>query len=149
MFYSKNSVFSRIPNLYLTKRILFLCLLVVVQAAAFAQFKAIATGPTFAAPIEGEGRLLQMKNGYTAFILATPKDGINVRIYDAQHKHKSVQNLKPGYGSLKDANVLSIFECGGQIVLFINGIENKIPVLHRLVIDAEKTLSYCRMNWNN
>ena len=96
-----------------------------------AQFKQVAESPGFEEPTTGHLRILQMKNGNTAFIHITPKDGIDLRIYDAGHQEKIVSNVELGikrvklsnemsmFPSANEENIEGVFEINNDIVVFI------------------------------
>jgi hypothetical protein len=116
-----------------------LSLLCIVYLPIHAQFKIIAEGPKFEEPEEGFAKILQLKNGNTFYIHITPKDGINVRVYDANHKEKAVKTISPAYESLdKKDEVRAIFEMNNDVVLFVNRDDDgdKLPRLHRLIFDG-------------
>ena len=110
---------------------LFLCLL------TRAQFKSIDQGPVFEEPEKGFSKILQLKNGSTMFFHITLKDGINLKIYDPAHKQKVEKHIEPTYGKLKDASIDGIFEINGDGVLLVSEIDEKRPVLYRLIIDGK------------
>lgn len=119
-------------------KFIFTSLFVLVQMAAFAQVQEIAKSPSFQEPEDGFARIIQMKNGYTALAVIDLKKGIDIKIYDEKHKQKISKNLRPKLGKVKGGKVEAMFETKGNIVLLINEIESKTPVLHRLVIDGLK-----------
>ena len=120
------------------KRILSLCLLVMLHAFAYAQFKTIAESPAFPEPEDGFARILQLKNGNTMLLLFSFGKGIDLKIFDAKHKQRVAKHLSPKYGKLRGPAIEAIFESGGDAVLLISEVEGRQPVLHRLVIDGIK-----------
>lgn len=119
-------------------RILLLCLLALLQAPAFSQFRTIAESPVFKEPEEGFARILQLKSGNTLFMVISMKNGIELKLYDAKRRMKTAKHLNPRYGKLKMGHIDAIFEAGGDAVLLVSEIDGRQPVLHRLVIDGEK-----------
>ena len=103
-----------------------------------AQFKMVSEGPIFKEPESGYGKILQLKNGGTMFFHITYKDGIDVRVYDEKHAEKAVQTIEPAYGKLKYGGIEAIFEINGDGILLISELDEKRPVLYRLVIDGKK-----------
>lgn len=101
-----------------------------------AQFKQIAAGPSFDEPSNGFAKLLQMKNGGVLFFRIGLKDGIDVRVYDAAHKQTAVTSFEPAYGKLKGGALENVFEINGDAVLLISEVDDKKPVLYRLIIDG-------------
>ncbi len=117
--------------------LLLLALLALHSAPLQAQFKTIAESAPFEEPEQGFLKIVSMSNGNTLLLLVTPKDGIAVRIYDANHQLKATKRLKPAYGQLKESSLLGAFETNQQVALFVNGYDNRSPVLYRLIIDAQ------------
>jgi hypothetical protein len=118
------------------KRVSVLLCLILVYFATDAQFKTIAAGPLFQEPEKGYAKILQLKNGNTLFVHITYKDGIEVQVYNAEHKQKSFKTITPRYGNLKRALIEGIFEIQENVVLFIAEGEGRTPVLNRLIIDG-------------
>lgn len=112
----------------------FTCLL--TTSILHAQFKTVAEGPVFNEPESGYSKILLLKNGTTAFFNITFKDGIIVKIYDANHQQKADKVIKPAYGKLKRASVNAIFELKGDIILLISETDGRTPVLYRLIVDG-------------
>jgi hypothetical protein len=102
-----------------------------------AQFKPIASGPLFDEPETGFSKILLLQNRNTIFFNITLKNGITIKIYDAEHKEKTNKVLAPAYGELKAAVVNSIFEMKGDVVIMISTADGKTPVLYRLIIDGQ------------
>lgn len=115
-----------------------------ISTASFAQFKVLATGNGFEEPEKGYAKIIQEKNGYTFFIHLTIKDGINVRIYDENHKQVTDKNLTPAYGKLRIGKgqgamqgIQGMYEINKNIALFVSEYENNKPVLYRIIIDGK------------
>lgn len=102
-----------------------------------AQFKTLASGPVFDEPEKGFCKILLLKNKSTAFFNITLKDGIGIKIYDADHKQKVDKILQPAYGELKGAYINAIFEIKGDVVLLISSADGKTPVLYRVIVDMQ------------
>jgi hypothetical protein len=102
-----------------------------------AQFKQIAAGPSFDEPTYGRSELVLMKDKSVILFTITPKDGINVRIYTADHKESVVTTIKPAYKTLKVPALERSFEINGDLVLLISEMQDKIPVLYRLIINGK------------
>jgi hypothetical protein len=118
------------------KRVSLLVCMSMVLLAADAQFKTIAAGPLFQEPEQGYGKILQLKNGNTLFVHITYKEGIEVQVYNTEHKQKATKIITPRYGNLKHALIEAIFEIEGNVVLFIADGEERTLVLNRLIIDG-------------
>src|ERR1700751_2929295 len=96
------------------KRLISLFGAILLINLAQAQFKQIAESTAFKEPEEGYAKVLQMKNGNTLFIVVTNKKGIDVRVYDANHKEVAVNNIYPSYGKLSNGGSIGIFEINGD-----------------------------------
>jgi hypothetical protein len=119
------------------KKNISLALIIFTCLFANAQFKQIAAGPSFEEPEKGMSRLVLMKDRSVLFFTITPKDGINIRIYKSDHKESVVTTLNPAYESLKTPGLEGFFEINGNLVLLISEIQDKTPVLYRLIIDGK------------
>lgn len=104
---------------------------------AFAQLKQLAEGPVFTEPEDGCARVIMMKNGNTAYLRITKKDGIDVRLYDPQHKEVAVKTLEPEYGKLKNMTVEGVYDIAGNLTAFVSESDGKTPTLYRVVIDGQ------------
>lgn len=119
------------------KKLILLTLMLVMYSLTFAQFKQVAEGPKFEEPEEGFAKILQLKNGNTFYIHVTLKDGINVRIYDANHIEKVVSTFSPAYVELeKSDDVEGVLEINNDVIVFVNKAEDHLLTLHRLIIDG-------------
>lgn len=121
----------------LVMRKLVLSLSLCLPLLAGAQLKVIAEGPSFEEPESGQARILLMKNGNTAFVRVTPKDGIDIRLYGPDHKQIATKNLQPEYGKLRAMSVKGLYDLNGELNLFVSEIEEKTPSLYRLRIDGQ------------
>jgi len=121
------------------KRSFILFLLILLNTIGYGQFKTIAEGPEFKEPKRGRGKILQLKNGNTAFIqIFTDEDDISFQLYGPNHKQKVEKFIKPAYEKdrLKYLDALGMFENNGKITYLISGQDSKVPKLIRLIIDA-------------
>ncbi|MBK8494333.1 MAG: hypothetical protein IPL50_04415 [Chitinophagaceae bacterium] len=75
--------------------------LLISNLPVYAQFKQIAEGPKFEEPDKGHLRIIQLKNGNTIYFHLTPKDGVNLRLYDVSHKEKISTNFDLGIDRVK------------------------------------------------
>ena len=117
------------------KKIFFFLLLIPIVSTA--QLKVLAEGPVFSEPEHGSARVLFLKNGNTAYIRVTTKDGVDVRLYDPQYKEIAVRTLEPGYGKLQSMKVHGIYDLEGAINVFVSEWEGKIPTLYHIRIDGQ------------
>lgn len=130
-------------------------LIYLLPLSSFAQLKEISIGPVFEEPESGYAKIVEMKNGNTFYIHITPKDGINIRIYDPNHKEKVVSNFIPAFGELgKFDEVEAVFEQNNNILLFVNWAEDFYPSLIRITIDGnsgrikqEKIIASLKTQW--
>ena len=105
---------------------------------AMADFKVLGNSTGFEEPESGFCKIISERNGNTAFLHVTIKEGINIRIYDPAHKQLVNKHIEPDYGKLKEADVLGTYEINNNLVLFIRELDESRPVLYRLIIDGEK-----------
>jgi hypothetical protein len=118
------------------KRITLFCLFTLLQAFAFAQFKTLAETPLFEEPGTGHAKLLQLKNGNTVVVHLSNKNGIDITVYNPEHKLASYKHHEPSFHKLKGGRVNAIFETSGSIAVLISEVQDRIPVLYRLVFDG-------------
>lgn len=111
------------------------CICLLVSISSFAQFKIIAESPAIEEPEDGFARLLLLKNGSTAFLRLNKKEGIAVRIYDANHRPKVDKEIETTYTHGRNKAVSAVFEINGDIVLFVYEIDGE-PILYRMIIDG-------------
>lgn len=102
-----------------------------------AQLKQIAEGPAFEEPEDGYARILQMKDGSTMFFHFGEKKGIDVRLYNSEHKEKASTTLETTYQNLFPDPIVAIFEVSGNAVIMVSTAEDGIYVLNRLIIDGK------------
>jgi hypothetical protein len=126
------------------KNLLTLLSVLFISTISFAQFKVLATGNGFKEPEKGYAKIIQQRNGYTTYVHLTIKDGINVRIYDENHKEVADKNLTPNYGKLRIGKgqgamqgIQGMYEINKNIVLFVSEYEDNKPVLYRIIIDGK------------
>lgn len=101
-----------------------------------AQFKFLAESPAFEEPEAGRAKILQLKNGNTMFILTDHKKGMNIRIYNAAHQETAITHVDASFGSI-NAGINAVFELAGDVVMMINIIDSRTPMLYRIVIDGK------------
>lgn len=118
------------------KKIL-LSLLFLLPFVAIAQLSVVAESQPFDEPEDGFARILALKNGSTAFLHITYKEGIDVKIFDPSHKEIVSKTIDPDYGKLKSPHVQGIYEIDNSINLFISEIDEGIPSLYRILIDEK------------
>lgn len=103
-----------------------------------AQFKQVAEGPFFEMPNSGFAKILPMRDGSTMYFhVGFKNETIEVRCYNPAHKETVATMLKPEYGRLKAPELEGLFEINGDAVFLISEVQEKIPVLYRLIIDGK------------
>lgn len=118
------------------KRITLLCLLTLLQAFAYAQFKTVAETPLFEEPETGHAKLLQLKNGNTVVVHLSTKNGIDITVYNPEHKLAAYKHHDPSFEKLNGGRVNAIFESNGTVVVLISEVQERTPVLYRLLFDG-------------
>lgn len=101
-----------------------------------AQFKVIARGPSFEEPETGYAKILFMKNKNTVYVHVTPKEGIKLKVYDADHKQILSKVVNHKFGKLKGLNVEGCFEISKNITLLVSEYDERTPVLYRIILDG-------------
>jgi hypothetical protein len=118
------------------KRLTSALLLLQLTLSCFAQLRHVAESTPFEEPTTGYAKLIQLKNGNTMYLHMAPKEAIDVKLFDAQHKQKALKAVSPAYDQTKRATVKAVFELGGNVVVLIGDYDDRVPVLHRVVIDG-------------
>lgn len=118
------------------KKTIFLFALSLMTLFANAQFTILGKGPTFEEPETGFAKVLIMKNGNTAYIHVTIKDGILLKIYGADRKQILSKEIEHKFGKLKGLNVEGCLETEGNITLLLSEYDERTPMLDRIVLDA-------------
>jgi hypothetical protein len=102
-----------------------------------AQFKTVAESPVFDEPESGSSKVIQMKDGSTFFLHITDREGVNVNIYNASHKEIVKKQVRPVSFRLKKSAIEGLFQVNGDVILLVSKAEDRIPELHRLIIDGK------------
>lgn len=112
--------------------------MILLYSLAFAQFKQIAEGPFFEMPYSGIAKILTMKDGSTMYFHVGFKNAtIEVRCYDPAHRETAATILNPAYGRLRAPELENFFEINGDAIFLISEVQEKVPVLYRLIIDGK------------
>ncbi len=119
------------------KNLLFGSLLVLLQSNLFAQFNEVARSKSFREPAEGYMDIVQLKNGHTALIVKELKKTMELKIYDEKHLQKVSKQIRPKFPLIDNAGsrMRAVFEINGQLVFFFRNVEDRVPVLRRMIID--------------
>lgn len=119
------------------KQTILLCLLAIGAGTARAQFTTIAESPSFQEPGEGNARILQLTNGNTLFLHFTPKQGIQLQLFNKQHQRIDTLPAVTDWKSYKNSHLDAAFESGsGDAAIFLSDRSRRHPVLRRLTISA-------------
>jgi len=120
------------------KTLLVLALLCLSVGTLFAQQTAIEKSEEFDEPRTGWNKLMQLKNGNTLFLHSTPKDGIEVTVYDSKRKLIATTDLESklwDIDKLRKTKIEALYEINGQPVLFVIQADDKMPTLYRMCLD--------------
>ncbi|UII34165.1 hypothetical protein LVD17_10115 [Fulvivirga ulvae] len=116
----------------------------ICSATAFSQNLTIEESePLKEEPTDGWLKLFQFSNGNTALIHITEKDGMQLWVYDSSRKLKLNKPLNPQFhtkGNLsikKGASIEAAFSIGSDLVLFIEMIYTRAPILYRVIINTD------------
>ncbi len=115
-------------------------LLVIFLLCAFfmqAQFFQVTEGPLFPAPEKGVVRLLQMKNGSTAYIHVDTDSGVHVQVYEPEYRVRTEARFIPSLLKQNNAVVEAIFEMNADVVLMISETGDDESNLYRVIIDGK------------
>lgn len=78
-------------------KIILLLITFCITSTVQAQFKQMSEGPQFEEPVDGFAKILQLKNGNTFYAHVTMKNGINIRIYNANHTETKATTIQTSY----------------------------------------------------
>jgi hypothetical protein len=109
-----------------------------VSVAAIAQAPSVSYSLPFEEPEGLESKVFQCSNGNTMFFTFTKKEGINLTIYDSNRRvkvKKEFHGTEWEDGAMVGGEVKGIYEMSGKVVLFLQQIIKKTPMLFRIVID--------------
>ena len=115
-----------------------LCFCFVPNAILKAQFKVIAKSPGFEEPEKGNAKIILMKNGNTAFLNITVKDGIFIKMYSPEHKVLFTRTLQHKFAKLKGLSVEACLETKNNITMLLSEYDDRTPTLHRIVISGNE-----------
>ncbi len=111
-----------------------------LSLAASAQNVPIKYSAPFDEPEGLDTKLFQCSNGNTLLLNFTKKHGIETKVYDSEHKPKTSAILT---SELWDAGIMGksavdgIFNIGGNVVIFLEQLDSRQPMLYRLVLSPE------------
>ncbi len=120
-------------------RTLFLTALFALTST-FCQAQTIQYSIPFPEPDALGCKVFQCTNGNTMFFLFTKSDGIRMTLYDTARRVKAKKDFTGREwqkGEMQSSEIKAIYEIGDQVVLFLQQLIKKKPVLFRLQIDPE------------
>jgi len=118
--------------------------ILLLAALSFCSLRSLAQTPkvefseSFDEPEGQATKVVQCTNGNTLLFILNKRDGIDVTVYDKSRKQIAQQSLEGKVWDadhLKQSTVKSIYEINGQMVLFLEQLLEKTPMLFRLIID--------------
>lgn len=113
-------------------------LLLFMSLASQAQFKVIASGPSFEELEKGTAKIILLKNGVTVYLQSEKRENYRIKTYGQDHKQIVTKNLlTPKLGPLSGCELEAAFEVNGQVALFVSGFKGKTPVLYRILFKPE------------
>jgi hypothetical protein len=94
--------------------------------------------PSFEEPL-GWSKLLILKNTNTVFLEFTKKEGINIKLYDANRKKILAEKLTLQLieDKLGTYNIGGIYEIAGDVVVFFQTSVSYTPIMIRIIIDGK------------
>lgn len=119
------------------KRVSLVAILVLCACIIQAQFLQVTEGPLFPAPEKGVVKLLQMKNGSTAYLHADTDSGIHIQVYEPEYRIKTEARFMPSILKQKNGVVEGIFEMNADLVLMISESGEEESNLYRILIDGK------------
>lgn len=104
-----------------------------------AQQPKVIYSPGFDEPEGGWNKLMQLKNGNTFFFHFTKKEGIDLIVYDADHKKKQQRTLTSKLWEprkMQESTIEGLYEIAGHPVIFLQQLIERTPTLFRIILDA-------------
>lgn len=118
--------------------------ILLLAALSFFTHKVLAQAPkiemseAFDEPEGEETKVIQCTNGNTLLFIVNKRDGIDVTVYDKSRKQIAQESLEGkswDAGQMKQSVIHGIYEMNGQLVIFLEQLLKKTPVLFRLILD--------------
>jgi hypothetical protein len=123
------------------KRLIFATMMLAASLSAFAQkTKEIIYSAPFEEPDGLESKVIQCSNGNTFLFTFTHKDGIETTVYNSKHEQTSKQLItseKWDIKKMKKVSIDGIYEINGDLVMFLEQLDDRKPTLYRIVINSE------------
>jgi len=93
-------------------------------------------------PVDGWLKLIQLSNGKTALLHITEKDGMRLRVYDKSRRLVVDKTVEPQFETkgklkIKNTSIEAIFAAKTDLVVFVNTLHKRTPILYRVIIDTE------------
>ena len=108
-----------------------------IASLSYSQPLQTAYSAPFDEPEELETKVFQCNNGNTLLFNFTAKDGISVDVYDTTRRKIGHTDLKSEMWNpriMKKSEVKGIYNMGNSVVVFLEQLDNRKPVLYRLVL---------------
>lgn len=105
-----------------------------------AQVKNVAYSPSFEEPTKGWYKVMQLSNGNTIYFNFNNEKGIEVTVYKPDHKVAAKKVLSSNVWepkNMKNSTMEGIYEIAGQPVIFLQQLNDKTPMLFRIVLNPD------------
>jgi len=91
----------------------------------------------FDEPTDGYNKIIQLSNGNTFHLFFSDKDGIEVTVYNKEHKNISEKSVESDLWESKMSNALihGVYEINGKPTIFIEQTLHRTPCLFRVILD--------------
>jgi hypothetical protein len=116
------------------------CLCVLLLSSSLsAQVPKVQLSNTFPEPGDGFEKVMLLENGNTCYLHFDKKQGIQVKMYNAQRELSDSQTVV-GKGwdvaNINDTEIDGIYSINGQVVIFLQQLIKYKPSLFRLILDG-------------
>lgn len=106
----------------------------------YGQVKDIEYSVPFTEPENGWYKVFQMSNGNTFFLVFDDKNGVTVSVYRPDRTLASRRKLTSKLWSpndMKKSTLEGIYEINGELVIFIQQLIKRVPILYRIHLNPE------------
>lgn len=107
------------------------------QGAVTAQLREVAHSKSFREIGDGYVDIVQLKNGHTALIVKELKKPLELKVFDEKHHQKVSRQIRPKFPLLDNigSRIRTVFEIDGKLVFFFRNVEERTPILRRMIVD--------------
>lgn len=122
------------------RQLITLITLLCVHTISYGQVKNIEYSNSFDEPENGWSKVLQLNNGNTFFFIFDDKKGVSVTVYRPDRSIASRRVLTSNLWdteNMKDSKLEGIYEIDGQVVIFIQQLIKRVPILYRVQLNAD------------